>query len=65
MPANRMNRDEFYTAMAANDDARLRKILWTLYWRGNALPPQASQIRAERAAAGALIVQAGGRVASN
>jgi hypothetical protein len=36
MPANRMNRDEFYTAMASNDDARLRKILWTLYWRGNA-----------------------------
>ena len=36
MPANRMNRDEFYAAMAANDDARLRKILWTLYWRGNA-----------------------------
>jgi len=31
-----MNRDEFYTAMAPNDDARLRKILWTLYWRGNA-----------------------------
>jgi hypothetical protein len=36
MPANRMNRDQFYTAMAPNDDARLRKILWTLYWRGNA-----------------------------
>ena len=36
MPPNRMNRDEFYTAMAPNDDARLRKILWTLYWRGNA-----------------------------
>ena len=36
MPANRMNRDEFYTAMAPNDDARLRKILWTVYWRGNA-----------------------------
>jgi hypothetical protein len=31
-----MNRDEFYTAMAPNDDERLRKILWTLYWRGNA-----------------------------
>jgi hypothetical protein len=31
-----MNRDEFYQAMAPNDDARLRKILWTLYWRGNA-----------------------------
>jgi hypothetical protein len=36
VPANRMNRDEFYTAMAPNDDARLRKILWTIYWRGNA-----------------------------
>src|SRR5215467_8141878 len=36
MPANRMNRDEFYTAMAPNGEARLRKILWTLYWRGNA-----------------------------
>jgi hypothetical protein len=36
MPASRMNRDEFYTAMAPHDDARLRKILWTVYWRGNA-----------------------------
>jgi hypothetical protein len=36
MPVNRMNRDEFYTAMTACDDARIRKILWTLYWRGNA-----------------------------
>src|ERR1700758_4342686 len=36
MPANRMSHDEFYTAMAPSDDARLRKILWTLYWRGNA-----------------------------
>ncbi len=35
MPPNRMNRDEFYTAMAPCDDARLRKLLWTLYWRGN------------------------------
>jgi hypothetical protein len=33
---NRMNRDEFYAAMARHDDARLRKILWTVYWRGNA-----------------------------
>jgi hypothetical protein len=36
MSANRMNRDQFYAAMAPNDDARLRKILWTLYWRGSA-----------------------------
>ncbi|HYB16395.1 MAG TPA: hypothetical protein VEF71_13125 [Streptosporangiaceae bacterium] len=36
MPANRMNRDEFYAAMAPNDQARLRKILWMLYLRGNA-----------------------------
>jgi hypothetical protein len=28
MPANRMNRDGFYIAMAPNDDTRLRKILW-------------------------------------
>ena len=35
MPANRMNRDEFYAAMARHDDARLRTILWTVYWRGN------------------------------
>ena len=31
-----MNRDEFYAAMAPHDDARMRKILWTVYWRGNA-----------------------------
>ena len=36
MSANRMNRDEFYAAMVPYDDARLRKILWTLYWRGSA-----------------------------
>jgi hypothetical protein len=36
MPANRMNRDEFYAAMAPHDDERLRKVLWTLYWRGTA-----------------------------
>jgi hypothetical protein len=36
MPANRMNRDEFYAAMAPHDDTGLRKILWTVYWRGNA-----------------------------
>jgi hypothetical protein len=31
-----MNRDDFYATMAPHDDARLRKILWTVYWRGNA-----------------------------
>jgi hypothetical protein len=36
MSANRMNRDEFYAAMAPHDDVRLRKVLWTLYWRGSA-----------------------------
>jgi hypothetical protein len=36
MPANRTNRDEFYAALGAHDDARLRKVLWTLYWRGTA-----------------------------
>ena len=36
MPANRMNRDEFYGATTPHDDARLRRILWAVYWRGNA-----------------------------
>jgi hypothetical protein len=36
MAATRMNRDEFYTTMAPSDEARLRKVLWTLYWRGDA-----------------------------
>jgi hypothetical protein len=36
MPANRMKRDEFYAAMAPHDQERLRTVLWTLYWRGNA-----------------------------
>ena len=31
-----MDREGFYAAMAPHDDARLRKILWTVYWRGNA-----------------------------
>src|SRR5690348_13037762 len=32
----RMNREEFFRAMAPLDDARLRKALWNLYWRGTA-----------------------------
>jgi hypothetical protein len=36
MPANRMNRDEFYAALAPHDDAHLRKVLWAVYWRGDA-----------------------------
>ena len=58
MPTNRMNRDEFYTAMAPNDDARLRKIMWTLYWRGSAQlreriedelrPPEQPKVRPKR-----------------
>jgi hypothetical protein len=35
MVANRMNRDEFYATMAPSHEARLCKILWTLYWRGD------------------------------
>lgn len=36
MPAHRMNREEFYTKLAALDDEGVRKALWTLYWRGSA-----------------------------
>jgi hypothetical protein len=36
MPAHRMNRDEFYRKLAPLDEERLKKALWTLYWRGSA-----------------------------
>ena len=36
MPANRMNRDEFFAKLAPLDEDRLRKVLWNLYWRGSA-----------------------------
>ena len=36
MPVNRMNREQFYARMSALDAEQLRKILWTLYWRGTA-----------------------------
>ena len=31
---NRMNRDQFYAAIAGLDVEQLRKVLWTVYWRG-------------------------------
>jgi len=36
MPANRMNREEFFAKLAPLDEDRLRKALWNLYWRGSA-----------------------------
>ncbi|MGH3422893.1 MAG: hypothetical protein ACRDOD_25240, partial [Streptosporangiaceae bacterium] len=36
MPANRMNREEFFAKLAPLDEDRLRKVLWNLYWRGSA-----------------------------
>src|SRR5579859_92264 len=36
MPAQRMNREEFFAKLAPLDEAGLRKVLWTLYWRGSA-----------------------------
>jgi hypothetical protein len=43
----RMNREQFYAAMAGLDEERLRKALWTLYWRGAA--PVRQRIEAELA----------------
>jgi len=34
MPANRMNREEFYAQISPLDAEQLRKVLWTAYWRG-------------------------------
>lgn len=36
MAVNRMNKDEFYEKLDALDEARLKKALWNLYWRGTA-----------------------------
>jgi len=36
MPADRMNREEFYAKVSPLDAEQLRKALWTLYWRGTA-----------------------------
>lgn len=33
---NRMNREQFFAKVAQLDEERLRKVLWTLYWRGTA-----------------------------
>ena len=33
---NRVNREQFFSAMSGHDDAQLRKALWNLYWRGTA-----------------------------
>ncbi len=34
MPANRMNREEFFAKLAPLDEAALQKALWNVYWRG-------------------------------
>lgn len=34
--ANRMGRDEFHERLQGLDQAALKKLLWTLYWRGTA-----------------------------
>lgn len=36
VPAERMNREQFYGRLAGLDAERLKKALWTLYWRGSA-----------------------------
>ncbi len=36
MPAKRMNRDEFFAKLSPLGEDGLRKVLWSLYWRGPA-----------------------------
>jgi len=36
MPANRMNHDEFFAKLAPLDADQRGKVLWNLYWRGDA-----------------------------
>ncbi len=35
MPMKRMDRIQFFEALALLDDERLKKVLWNLYWRGS------------------------------
>ena len=66
MAADRLNREQFYAALADLDEAGLRKALWTLYWRGSAsvreriqavIDPTSAAVRASDAGvdAGALL----------
>lgn len=34
MAPGRLNREDFYSKLDSHDEAALKKILWTLYWRG-------------------------------
>lgn len=36
VPANRMNREQFFRVVTPLDEDRLRKALWNVYWRGTA-----------------------------
>jgi hypothetical protein len=36
MPTKRMNREEFFAKLSPLDEDGLRKVLWSLYWRGPA-----------------------------
>jgi hypothetical protein len=47
--AERLNRNQFQARLAPLDDAALRKVLWTIYWRGSAVVRQ--RIETEVAAA--------------
>ena len=68
MAADRLNREQFYAALADLDEAGLRKALWTLYWRGSAsvreriqavIDPTSAAVRASDAGvdAGALLIE--------
>jgi hypothetical protein len=37
MSLNRMNREEFFGKLASLDEEHLKKALWNVYWRGNAI----------------------------
>jgi hypothetical protein len=47
--AERLNRDQFQARLGPLDDAAVRKVLWTLYWRGSVIVRQ--RIETEIAAA--------------
>lgn len=37
VPTTRMNREQFFAKLTTLDEARLKKVLWTMYRRGSAV----------------------------
>lgn len=65
MATDRLNREQFYDALAALDEAGLRKALWSLYWRGSAAVRERVMVVVDPSSATAQAAIAGARGDAN